>query len=359
MKKLLIFICFIPYLAYGQVPSDSLAKNYKLNFALPDFPAFKALGTEPSNILRPSNTEDFGFVSSEFFNGGNLVIPESFALEVSPALLMSGGRMTLKEYRENNAWKTARFSIGSQRDSLNASKVALGYRITLINKGDLRKDTSDAYMGKIAKSLEKLTALKSDARAAYLKEHNITAAEYFDNPGCIDMLIAEYVKEKEASIEKEIESIKEAYMEDMWNAKKFDVAVALVGASPDTLFKNVQYNSFSFWSTYATPIFKKRGQLLLGLYYQHYSQDEQDFSTISLSSRKYIGSNRLKVFLEEQLAYEQENDKLNLLLNLGAELNLRQGLWIDFNAGYTRDMNNNRSDFVSQFRFRYTILGKK
>jgi hypothetical protein len=119
MKQIIYILLLLPVLGYSQTDADSLVKNYKLNFAIPDFPAFKSLGTEPSNILRPSNVENFGFVSSEFFNGNNLTIPNSFAVEVSPILMMNVNKMTLSEYQENNALKTSRFSIGAKRDFYN------------------------------------------------------------------------------------------------------------------------------------------------------------------------------------------------------------------------------------------------
>jgi len=86
MKKILVLLAIIPVMGLAQNNADSLINKYKLNFALPDFPAFKSLDIDGSHLLRPSNTTEFGVIASEFYNGKNLIIPESFALEVSPIL---------------------------------------------------------------------------------------------------------------------------------------------------------------------------------------------------------------------------------------------------------------------------------
>ncbi|MBL7879823.1 MAG: hypothetical protein JNN23_08175, partial [Chryseobacterium gambrini] len=173
MKKLIFLLLIFPVLVLAQNPSDSLVKNYKLNFALPDNPAFKALGTEPSNILRPSLTQDFSFVASEFFDGKNLIIPTSFGVEVSPILLMNTETMTLSEFRKHNAWKTSRFSLGTFKDSLKTRNISFGYRITIINKGDLRTDKED-----LEEFLQKVAVAKSKQRAdltvKFLQENKLT-----------------------------------------------------------------------------------------------------------------------------------------------------------------------------------------
>lgn len=355
MKTIIILALLLPILAFAQIPSDSLVKNYKLNFALPDNPAFKALGTEPSNILRPSVTQDFSFISSEFFNGKNLIIPESFGVEVSPILLMNTEKMTLSEFRKNNAFKTSRFSLGTFKDSLKTRNISLGYRITVINKGDLRTDKKglEDFLQKVAVERAKQYA---DLRIKFLIENNL---QPFDLTKEDSLRMEEYIKnninETSDDFEKRIDKLKEKYKNDNWNATKLDFAAALVGQSPDSLLSNVTFRNLSLWSTYAIPI-KKFAQVLLGVNYQLNNIQAEDYHSISISNRNYFGSNRIKFFFEEQLKYDQFlGEKTSLLLNVGAEANLSKGFWIDLNAGLTKDYNNNTSDFVSQLRFRYTL----
>lgn len=355
MKTIIIVLLMLPLLTFAQNPSDSLVKNYKLNFALPDNPAFKALGTEPSNILRPSLTQDFSFVASEFFDGKNLIIPTSFGVEVSPILLMNTETMTLSQFRKHNAWKTSRFSLGTLKDSLKTRNISLGYRITVINKGDLRTDTEG-----LEEFLQKVAVAKSKQRADLVIEFlNVNNLQIFSMTHEDSLRMEKYVQnnfnETDGEFEERIKKLREEYKNNHWNAEKLDFAAAFVGQSPDSLVSNVSFRNFSVWSTYAFPI-RKFAQVLVGVNYQLNNLLDKDYHSVSISNRNYFGSNRIKFFFEEQLKHDQFlGDKTNLLLNLGAEANLSKGFWIDLNAGLIKDYNKNSSDFVSQLRFRYTL----
>lgn len=67
MKKLVAFIlgmfCF--FIASAQ-SSDSLEKKFLLNFVVPDMPAYKGLGIEKSDLLRPADIKDFAIMLSPF-----------------------------------------------------------------------------------------------------------------------------------------------------------------------------------------------------------------------------------------------------------------------------------------------------
>jgi len=355
MKTIIILLLMVPALMFAQIPSESLVKNYKLNFALPDIPAFKALGTEPSNILRPSVTQDFSFVSSEFFNGKNLVIPTSFGIEVSPILLMNTDKMTLSEFRKNNAFKTSRFSLGTFKDSLKTMNISVGYRLTVINKGDLRTDT--AVLDEFLKNtLAKKAYEKAKLEEKFMQENNILPFEITSEQKVeMGKYVDQNMKENEDEFESKLDEFKKQYKNDNWNAEKLDFATAFVGQARDSLISNVSFRNFSLWGTYAIPI-KKFGQILFGATYQLNRLQNEEYHTFSFSNRNYFGSNRIKFFFEEQIEYNQYlGDKTNLLLNLGAEVNLNKGFWIDLNAGLTKNYNDNTSDFVSQLRFRYTL----
>ncbi|KIC65089.1 hypothetical protein [Chryseobacterium taiwanense] len=354
MKTIIILVLLFPIFAFAQIPSDSLVKNYKLNFALPDNPAFKALGTEPSNILRPSVAQDFSFVSSEFFNGKNLVIPDSFGVEVSPILLMNTEKMTLSDFRKHNVFKTSRFSLGTFKDSLKTRNISLGYRITVINKGDLRTDTK--VLNEFLVNAEERAKKRAELMKRFMFENKLVSSNLTkDDIQRMEDYVNLNIDETEEEFENRLEEFKKQYKNNNWNAQKLDFAAAIVGQSPDSLLSNVSFRNLSVWGTYAIPI-KKFAQILLGMNYQLNSIQDKDYHSISLSNRNYFGSNRIKFFFEEQLKYDKFlGEKTNLLLNVGAEANLNKGFWIDLNAGLTKNYNNNTSDFVSQLRFRYTL----
>ena len=60
MKKI-ISLCLIIITVHINLiaQTDKLSDKYKLDFVIPDIPAFKALNIDPSNILRPSDVKKF------------------------------------------------------------------------------------------------------------------------------------------------------------------------------------------------------------------------------------------------------------------------------------------------------------
>jgi len=362
MKHIFVALLLLPALAaLAQDTPDqnlNLSDLPKLNFAVPDLPAFKSLGTEPSNLLRPSTPENFYAVASEFFNGKNFILPQAFAVEFSPLLLTSLDKITLQRYRDHRAWNSSRFSLGTFRDEeLNTTRAAIGYRISFINEGDVKTDTS--ITRKIAERLQARSEIRADLMDEYLIRNNLTEEACYNDPACRaaqQQYVDDHIPLKKEALSMEFDTMIDNYVKDHWNARKWDLAVAFTGQSGDALIRNIRYSSFSAWTTYALPTFKQSGQLLVGLHWQNYrSLDDTLQNNISLNLRHYYGANRLKFFVEGQYQYLQETEASTALANFGGELNIRGGLWIDFHAGLQKDFSNNRSSFVSQFSFRYTI----
>ena len=82
MKKFTRFFicsCLLFQYAKAQVVDDSLLSTARLNIAVPEIPAFKALGIDPSNILRPSDIKSIALMISDFNSGGSFIIPKSFS----------------------------------------------------------------------------------------------------------------------------------------------------------------------------------------------------------------------------------------------------------------------------------------
>lgn len=342
---------------YGQ--NDSLLKDYELDFAIPDYPAFKALEFEPSNLLRPSSTQNFSISSSEFFNGGNLVIPKSFAIEIAPIRLMRYNSMTLEEYRNNYQWKTSRFSLGAVRDSLDVTKLAIGYRITLIDKGDFIRSTG---INELATLHLRKTQLSSQMDW-YLLMNGITMSDFYAYSESIqEKLKIEYEKvlfDTLTDIDKDINDFSKNYKEENWNAQKLDIAFALTAYSHDSLVKNLKYNSVSTWITYACPLFQKgkrvASQNMIGLYYNNYLIDARGYSRLSLTDRIYFGTNRTKFYLEIQGQMDEYKKESTILYNSGIEFNIRGGVWIDVNFGFTDNLNSKAEIPKACFKIRYTI----
>jgi hypothetical protein len=215
----------------GNIADDPIG-NHKLNFATPDLPAFKALGAEPSNLLRPSTPESFSMILSQFYNGDNISFPANFAAEIAPWILAKSNQITLSEYRDHALLYSSRVSMGTSRDSLNRYNFAIGIRFSVIDKGDLKNDP--VFLAMIIEKLARHLAEKEKIRDQYLLDHKITEEEYANHPELIEQEVARLMQ---GNIDKEIETLKAEYKKANWNREKLDIAFATVGYATDSLGK--------------------------------------------------------------------------------------------------------------------------
>lgn len=134
----LLLSLFGRFQAAGQVQPDStLMEKYLLDFVVPDMPAFKALGSDPSNLLRPSDIKKFAAMLTPFYSNNTGVIPKNFAAEFAP-WKMAPNKWTLQEYT-NSAYKRflyrSSFSLGTINDTTKfPAKLAIGYRVSFLSK---------------------------------------------------------------------------------------------------------------------------------------------------------------------------------------------------------------------------------
>jgi hypothetical protein len=318
------------------------AHKYRVNFAVPDAPAFKLLGTDPSHILRPVTVRDLSIGLSDFLRWDNtLALPRSFALEFSPGLLIGGKTLTLAKYQKYPQIYRTRLSIATNRpeEGSSATTLALGLRVTQIDESDLR--TNISYTTEATVVATKIDSIVSEERKRF-------------GP-FVPLEQIKEIPEVKKQIDDIIDSFKEKWMDEKWNARILEWAIALRANSLDSLGNNLKLDNLSVWSTSAYG-FGTWGQLLLGLYgaYERELPDGDYKPSVSLASRLYIGTNQYKVFTEAQSFWKQER-KPDWLLNGGGEIKLSGNIWADFSAGteYSRDTRKTR--LVTQFRLKYGI----
>ena len=378
MKKI-AFIAITLAICYelsGQYfPDDSaLIKNYRLNFPVPDQPAFKIFEGIPSNILRPSSVTDLSIITSSFVQGGSLVLPETFALEIAPLLLAKSNNVTLTEWQKNKVLNSLRLSVGSQKTNFNGVtgyNLAFGTRITLVDKGDIKTDIS--FQDSIFDITAEKTRLENNYKLEYLETNNINAITL-----ALDTVHARkaeiYIQTKldehfgNDYFENRLIALKEKYRTENWNKEKLDLAMAVLTNSADSLVNNIHFSTLGFWCTWALPI-KKWGQAIIGAHYSYEKLDslvEDEISTfdkqkLSLAGRVYFGTNKIKGFIEGQLYWQNLSAKQNALINLGSEFGLFDGIWITFNAGYNFFnifMDNYESSIYATFDLRIQLPEK-
>jgi hypothetical protein len=369
MKKALLLIC--PFLLatnilIGQSKKDvTLGKKdttlgrMKLNFVVPDLPAFKILGTEPTDLLRPSTPKAIAASLSSFNSNNKFVIPKAFAIEVSPALLLNSnkGPTELKEYAKNAVVNSFRISVGSVADTLlskSGRSIALGLRISLINEGDFGTDVESQQL--LAAALHKFrlnsdTALKQFAIEKGLKEEYNASLNKEDGLEFFEIKYQkqfnEYLANEDEVNQKEFSSsvkkFKDDYKEKHWNDEKLDLAFAVMTSSPDSLAKNLKFNQAQFWLTWAHKTGKtNKSQLLAGINAQVVKNlldtvpitKDKSYFNLSVPVRLLFGTNRVKGFAEGQYKYDGVLKESNAFLSIGAELNIVDGVWVNFHGGF-------------------------
>jgi hypothetical protein len=376
IKIILSILCFnVGTIEAQDIDSVTLSKM-KLNFVVPDLPAFSVLGSEPSNLLRPSTPQAFAMSFSEFYQDKKIQIPKAFALEISPALLLNAkkGPLQLERYIKNQTINSLRISIGSSTDSLlsiSGRSLAIGARISLINKGDFSID----MLTKIAKELrgfrknttEKflpLFAIKNGIDTTKLDwEDLIFSNEALRKKFNLELDSSE--NQIQASFLKNIQKIKDDYKKDHWNDEKLDLAFALLSSSPDSLVKNIRFNKIALWLTYAAKT-GKNSQLLIGAN-SGYSKNLLDTSKLTLNKnyfdisvpvRYLIGTNRVKGFIEAQYSHEGKNKNNKIFMNLGTELNVIDGFWLTFYGGLDYQSITKITSIVSNLKLKITLPEK-
>lgn len=345
---------------------DSLVSRIPVKYAVPDLPAFNALGNEPADLLRPSTAKDISITANEFYDGKNIIIPKTFAVEFSPVKLIKGNRLTLQDYQKSAAWYNSRISLGTFRDSFNISKMAIGFRTTLIDKGDPKSEKNLQNIFNVLKDKNKFRNFYlSYAVRQWAGEHpGVDVASLADslyqviNAEFDSLLISKSDKLTEIRNLYEADNLEPVIEKfennSQWNAERLDIAIAAVCASPDSLAKNLKFDAFCAWITYAMPIGEK-GQFLLGANAGSNMLNDNFYWNVSVPVRIYIGSNDLKGLAEIQYLYKQQYNDNKLFARLGCEYRLHGNIWLNFTAGIQRNFTDNSSDLVSDFKIIYGI----
>lgn len=351
MKKLVLLSLLLVPLAPAPVTAQTVSSS-RINFAIPDIPAFKALGVEPSSILRPSTPEALAVTAAQFQDGNQIVLPQSFALEIAPYILARSHRITLQDYQKHATLYGFKVSAATQRDSTAATRFAVGFRLTPIDDGDMKCDRE--FLRDLMAILGDVQQLKDAYRDAYLKAHGISEEEYGANPDSIEAEVEKYALNEAADAK--IEQLKESYKQQHWNAEKLDIALAIAASSPDSLLSDASFDALDMWTTYAAPV-GEVGQFLVGGTLRLIDDDAKKETLVngSLSARMYLGTNRWKGFGELQSTYEATSKHHRLLLQVGAELGVFDGVWGEFSAGLDSDTTNNTTSITSHFNLRLAL----
>jgi hypothetical protein len=298
---------------------DSIATRFKIDFAVPEAPAFTLFQGSKSSILRPGTVREFAALVSDLVsNDGQLTVPEELGLEASPAMLIAGPRLSLSAY-QNAPWLyRLRLSAAVKREGSSLTNLSFGLRTAILDRADLR--TNASY-------LEDATGITREINDIFAEQNR----EDPPAPGT-ELSVDDLTPERRARLDEMGKRLKERVEERAWNADILDVAAGMLAAARDTMGAELSLVQFAGWLTYGKG-FGQWGQLLLGARGSALRDSvTREFHTAgSVGTRLYAGVNQYKVFLEAERRWTSGDDES--LLGAGGEARLMNGGWIQFSTG--------------------------
>jgi hypothetical protein len=311
--------------------------DIKVDFAVPDIPAFRALGVDPTDILRPSDPKTLALMLAE--RASNLsVVPSSFALEVAPFRLLYGRKLTVERYNAAPVFYNARLSVGSVRTGeLGAgSDVAAGIRLTLINDADLLRDP--VYRKGAVRLLKQRNALVESCDAVFVTVEGVTLDDIDTIPGLAERQSAytDSVIAATVDIARGLKPLRDAAKERDWNRTVVDFAYAAKWSSPDSFTRNLALLSHTAW-LYGTLRLNSASQGLFGATVAYAREDTTWKLSGAIAARVYGGANNAKVFLQGQVKKAFVDTKVSLAASGGMEILFLGGNWLEFALAYEKE----------------------
>lgn len=331
LASFVVACTFVTPRAFSQTATATEPKlaDFRLDFAVPDAPAFTLLTVDPSNILRPTAVRELGAAVSNFIgSGAAITIPKAFAVEFAPGLLVGGPRLTVPTYAAHPFLYRLGVSAatGRGRGDRAPTEIAIGVRTVLLDAADLR--THSAYR-------RRATAIADSINQVFLQ-----ARRRLGPSGGRPIEVSDLSAGEHARVDSLNASLKSGWTEwedQHWNSRVLQLAFAARAVAADSLGNRLAADKYAAWATYGDG-FGAWGQILVGLTAgsERDSVTRRFKSDASLSSRFYIGTNRYKGFVEGQGTFRRDR-ATKWLLNSGGEAKFAFGGWITFAGGLEYD----------------------
>jgi hypothetical protein len=238
--------------------NDVTADTSNIDLSVPESPAATVLGVTPNTIVRPGTPREF---ATSLLNGldqnGNL--QTGLALDTAPFMLFNGANVTLQDY--NSGYLTrllsrTQFSLaatkGASADDTSA-RLALGFNLTLLDKGDAR-----VYHPDRGPEGDVLTCFKANIKPP--REPSSA------NPSQAER---DQIKADTKAINDPVaDNCRETVRKANWNRTSWIVAYAPSWISENGKTSDFRWNGGAFWTSFAygfeeIPSLNKIGQLIL------------------------------------------------------------------------------------------------
>ena len=312
------------------------------DYAVPDMPAFSILGLDPTEVLRPTSAREVGVALANFLANGQ-VLPKAFAAELAPYMLFA--KKSLSDYQRNRFWYRTRLSIGTKTGADGQTNLGLGLRFTLWDETDLRTDTG--LQSKLVKFAHYNEGIRSECSRkipfALLQADPVAYGKQLDEL-VRDSLLAQLEQTEGTdsvhSIDATISAERERAKQTKWNKQILELGIAGMASSPDSSARHLFATRYAIWVSGAFPMFQNDGQLITSLKMAVSRDATNSMKTGegSLAVRGYVGRNAQKGFLGLDWSFK-DGMSPSLGANLGAELNLSNGLWLDLAIGVQKPSN--------------------
>ena len=371
---------------------DSLFQQHdRFNFASPANPAFLLLDQSPSQILRPSSPKELAIYIGELTNGSNASLPQDVGLEFSPAMLIK--QQLDKPANWAKAWTPLRVDLGiSRADSgggINefVGDFALGLHYTLIDSCHERhfeakyKEEMDSLLKPYIPRLENafidsVYNLDTTKSKLEIQSGMATQLQAYVQKGLEKQSIRMY--------KANIAGAKKEWKKARWASQILDIAAAVsfhssaprvISIVPDSLARRdstpftfpslTVFRNFQGFVSYSMPLNARGkvqdtlvgnktqwGALVLGLSTGGTLLDDTTrqitgtdttheyasslYANVCLNGRCYVGTNRLKGFLEAQANWDNRNpNQIYYMADMGLEIGIVDGIWLELYGGVT------------------------
>jgi len=352
MKKLQISLLLLFFTTIMWAQNDTIGWG-TLDYKVPESPAFNLLGNQPNNILEPTSVRSIVVsIGNYFLSSGSAVIPKNIGVEIAPLLLSPS--VTLNDYIKTPFLYRMRISAASNILSNGTYQIAEGLRFTLIDKSDPRTDK--VFMSKLYESCTSMSEAVQKAIHKYRKEHPHEACPSYkssDTTGCsktITKMAQGYMNNNDS-----INIRRAQRKKDLWNATIWELGIAAMQQSPDSLISRAKLSKVGLWSTYGTG-FGKNDQLLIGCSFGMVDSLHAWYPKLSVGSRYYYGKNELRAFAQAE--YTHINNLNTVTASTGIVFNVTNGVWGQFTLNFIIDFKGNVS-FVPGFNIGLGTAEKK
>ena len=250
----------------------------RFNFFIADNPAFNLLDVSPSKVLRPSTPQDISIQLSEFWSGNSLIIPNSFGMQVSPAMILQSQMKKPSDWAK--CWQPLSIGIAASRPDSNTNfnefigDFSVGFQYTLIDQ---------AGEHHFEKHLRRELFAQEDSLKPQLEAAFVDSVQGFDSTltsarikSSMKRQMDAYVHQKSrakalASYASQIASYKKQWKESSWAGRRFSIGGGaswntsdqtslvfqsdVLGAgtmTADTLLTFPGFSQFAKYASYAT-----------------------------------------------------------------------------------------------------------